>query len=221
MNGKFQLSWIIILGIVFLIGFSLMALLFSQNEVTAFDRAIIAFVQGLESPSLTAVMKFFTFIGSFKAIIVISLFTMALLYAVLKHRIELILFTIVLVGTPILNRLLKEFFQRARPDLHRLIEIGGYSFPSGHAMNAASMYGILAFLLWRHIPTRWGRSLLIIFSSAMIVTIGISRIYLGVHYPSDIIAGYLASGCWLAITIAVFQRYQEKRSSFRVDRNSA
>jgi undecaprenyl-diphosphatase len=129
----------------------------------------------------------------------------------LKHRTELLLFGIVVIGTPLINRMLKQLFHRARPDLHRLIEIGGYSFPSGHAMSAFAVYGILTFLLWRHIPTRLGRTALIMISSIFILMIGASRVYLGVHYPSDIIGGYFASGFWLAISIWFFQRYKEKR----------
>ena len=143
--------------------------------------------------------------------VVISLIAFLFLYFVLKHRTELLLFGTVVIGTPIINRILKQFFHRARPDLHRLIEIGGYSFPSGHAMNAFAVYGILTFLLWRHIPTRLGRTVLIMISSIFILMIGTSRIYLGVHYPSDIIGGYFASGFWLAISIWFFQRYKEKR----------
>jgi undecaprenyl-diphosphatase len=142
---------------------------------------------------------------------VISLFSLFFLYKVLKHRTELILFIAIIVGSPILNELLKLLFHRARPDFHRLIKINGYSFPSGHAMSAFAVYGVLSFLLWRHIPTRWGRTLLIVTSIIMILTIGISRIYLGVHYPSDVIGGYFASGCWLAIAIWFYQRYLEKR----------
>jgi undecaprenyl-diphosphatase len=129
----------------------------------------------------------------------------------MRHRKELILFAAVMAGSPILNYLLKVFFQRARPDLNRLIEIGGYSFPSGHAMNAFTFYGILTFLLWRHIPVRRGRTVLLLFSTILILAIGISRIYLGVHYPSDIIGGYLAGSFWLAVSIWVFQRYKERQ----------
>lgn len=78
-------------------------------------------------------------------------------------------------------------------------------------MSAFAVYGVLSFLLWRHISTRWGRTLLIVISTTMILAIGISRIYLGVHYPSDVIGGYFASGCWLAIAIWFYQRYQEKK----------
>jgi undecaprenyl-diphosphatase len=143
--------------------------------------------------------------------VILCLFIIFFLYKVLHHRLELLLFIGVVVGSPILNLLLKEIFQRARPDLHRLIEIGGYSFPSGHAMNAFTVYGILTFLLWRHIFNRSGRTLLLLFSSFFIIMIGVSRIYLGVHYPSDIIGGYFASGFWLATSIWFFQWYMERR----------
>ncbi|WMX54669.1 phosphatase PAP2 family protein [Peribacillus sp. R9-11] len=217
MKLKFQLSIAFVLSVIFLIGFSIMAFTISAYELLNFDRAVISFVQGLESPFLTTIMKVFTFIGSSSSIIILSLLVLFYLYKVLKHRLELVLFSAVVVGSTLLNLILKLFFQRARPDLHRLIEIGGYSFPSGHAMNAFTLYGILTFLLWRHISTMWGRTLLILFSVMMILTIGISRIYLGVHYPSDIIGGYLASGCWLAISIWVFQKYKESQKNKEIN----
>ncbi|RFB12608.1 PAP2 family protein [Bacillus sp. HNG] len=156
-------------------------------------------------------MKFLSFIGSAPVIIVLSLFILFFLYKVLKHRYELILFVGVMVGSPILNYLLKELFKRARPDFHRLVEISGYSFPSGHAMSAFTFYGIFAFLLWRHIPVWWGRTALVLFSAVMIFGIGMSRIYLGVHYPTDIIGGYFASATWLGFSIWTFQRFKERR----------
>ena len=107
---------------------------------------------------------------------------------------------------------IKYFFHRARPDFYRLIEIRGYSFPSGHAMNAFAVYGIITFLLWHRIPSHLGRMILILISSGLIIIIGASRIYLGVHYPSDIIGGYFASGFWLSCAIWFFQRYKEKQS---------
>ncbi|UQD51044.1 phosphatase PAP2 family protein [Bacillus methanolicus] len=212
MKLKYQIFIAFILSILSLLGFSFMAILISGHQIIKFDSTIISVVQGFESPMLTAIMKFFTFIGSTISVAVISLLAFLFLYKVLKHRSELILFVAVIIGTPILNQTLKLFFHRTRPDLHRLIGASGYSFPSGHAMNAFSVYGILSFLLWRHIPTRWGRIFLIFISSLMILMIGTSRIYLGVHYPTDIIGGYFASGCWLAFSIWFYQRYQEKRN---------
>jgi undecaprenyl-diphosphatase len=140
----------------------------------------------------------------------ISLFTIVFLYKVLKHRSELVLFIAVILGANVLFVTLKQLFHRARPDLHRLAVASNYSFPSGHATMAFALYGVLTFLLWRHISTRLGRTLLIILSGFMIAAIGISRIYLGVHYPSDIIAGYFMSAFWLTFAIGYYQRYKER-----------
>jgi undecaprenyl-diphosphatase len=196
-----------------LFGFIGMSFLVHANHLVRFDSMVITFIQGFEAPWLTSAMKFFTYIGTIRFIAILSIFVLLFLVAVLKHRMEVLIYLAAVFCTPILNRLLKLYFQRERPDLYRLIDIGGYSFPSGHAMNAFSFYGILVFLIWRHIPSRWGRSAVILIGSFMIAAIGLSRIYLGVHYPSDIIGGYFASGYWLITVIWVFQRYQEKHFS--------
>jgi undecaprenyl-diphosphatase len=210
MNLKSYLVIAFVIAAVSVIGFSLMSLLISDHKIIRFDSFVITTIQGLESPLLTSIMKFFTFIGSAPFVIILSLFLLFFLYKVLHHRLELILLSAAILGSAALNGILKNFFHRVRPDLHRLIEVSGYSFPSGHAMNAFTVYGMISFLLWRHIPSKWGRSLLIFFSVIMILAIGTSRIYLGVHYPSDIIGGYFASGFWLATAIWFFQFYREK-----------
>ncbi len=155
-----------IISLVALIGFSSIAILMNAQKLSHFDQVLISAIQGLESPSLTLVMKFFTFIGSFPSVFVISLCAALFLYFVLKHRMELILFGTVIIGTAIINQILKYIFHRARPDSHRLIETSGYNFPSGHAMNAFAVYGIITFLLWRYIPSRFGRAILILISGS-------------------------------------------------------
>ncbi|CAM3114511.1 phosphatase PAP2 family protein [Filibacter tadaridae] len=210
MQSKLKTSLVIPVLLITFIGFGLLAFLVSGNQIVQFDKVIISFIQGLESEPLTTTMNFFSFIGSGSSIKVLGLITVICLFFLLKHRSDLILFIVVLIGSHYVFRTLKQLFHRARPDLHRLIEIGGYSFPSGHATNAITFYGILSFLLWRHIPTYWGRTFLVIFSTIMILMIGISRIYLGVHYPSDVIAGYFAGTFWLFIAIWCYQFIKEK-----------
>lgn len=210
MKLKSHLVIAFVISVVCIIGFSLISLLISDHKIINFDNHVIATILGFESPMLTRVMKFFTFIGSAPFVIILSLFLLFFLNKILHHRVELILFIAAIIGSVSLNGILKQIFHRVRPNLHRLIDVGGYSFPSGHAMNAFTVYVIISFLLWRHIPSKWGRSLLICISIVMILAIGISRIYLGVHYPSDIIGGYLASGFWLATAIWFFQFHQEK-----------
>lgn len=198
-------------GIVSLLGFSVLAFLLTQHHLAAFDTVIIAFSESLETAWLTSVMKFFTFIGETGSVTVIAICTAIFLFVVLKHRWELLLLAVVMTGTGLLNTVLKNYFQRIRPDTHRLIEVGGFSFPSGHAMGAFSFYGILAFILWRHMKTRRSRNFLLVTSILMIIAIGFSRIYLGVHYPSDVLASYFASGFLLSVFIPVFQYVKEKR----------
>ena len=103
-----------------------------------------------------------------------------------------------LVLVVILNTLIKNIVQRPRPDGFRLVSEWGYSFPSGHSMVAMAFYGFLAWLVWkyeRQTVTRWFYTVVF---ALFILAIGMSRIYLGVHYASDVIAGFFVSLAWLA-----------------------
>lgn len=192
--------------------FSIIALSISDNQIHRFDDSLITWIQGMESQGMTRWMELFTWIGSGIPVVIITILSMVVLYVFLRHRRELLFLGCVIAGSAILNSLLKLMFQRARPTIHRIIEVSGYSFPSGHSMAAFSLYGGLAFLIWKHIPTAAGRVLMIIVSAMFILMIGMSRIYLGVHYPSDVVGGYFMSGCWLAVCIWFYQRYLERVS---------
>lgn len=204
------------ISIISAIIFGLIAFLVSAGDVARFDMAIISFVQGFESPILTSLMKGFTWLGTGYGVTIMVIIVSLILFVFLKHRTELIFFIVVVVGSSLIDELLKSLFHRDRPSLHRIIEASGFSFPSGHSMTAVAFYSSLAFLLWRHIPSRLGRGVLIFFSVGFILMIGVSRIYLGVHYPSDVIGGYFASGCWVASSIWFYQWYREKSYEKRV-----
>ncbi|WP_158231861.1 MULTISPECIES: phosphatase PAP2 family protein [unclassified Sporosarcina] len=181
------------------------------QTISSFDEPIIDFVQSAESPGLTSIMKLFTTIGSTTSVVLLAILTLGVLLWK-KHRAQAVLFAIVLAGTGILNQVLKFIFKRERPDFNRLIDIGGYSFPSGHTMMAFSLYTILTYILWRNVKNTGSQVVIIILAAMMIVMIAVSRIYLGVHFPSDIVGGVLASSVWLFASIAFYQRFQRQRS---------
>ncbi|MMZ66269.1 putative undecaprenyl-diphosphatase YbjG [compost metagenome] len=104
----------------------------------------------------------------------------------------------------VLNTLIKEILQRERPSLQHLVEAGGYSFPSGHAMISMGFFGTI-FAIWTIERKIRGRSLFLpcALGVLLILLIGLSRVYLGVHFPTDIVGGYIAGIIWLVFTVPV------------------
>lgn len=207
-----KISFSLLAAALCLCAFISIALSISDNQIHRFDDVLINWIQGMESPGMTRWMQFFTWIGSGRQVVIITILVMLVLYLYLGHRRELLFLTSVLVGSTVLNALLKVVFGRARPTIHRIIEVSGYSFPSGHSMASFSLYGGLAFLIWKHIPSFTGRVFMMVASAVFILTIGMSRIYLGVHYPSDVVGGYFISGCWLFTCIWFYRRYLQRLS---------
>lgn len=197
----------LVLGVLFVI----MMVLVGADRIAWFDKSIISAVQGMESEGLTRIMKGFTFLGSSLVATLLSVIAFLFLWLVLRHRKELLIFILSVGGSEIWNIIIKQWMQRQRPNTHRLIEISGFSFPSGHSMAAFALYGTLTYLLWRHIPALAGRLAMIVIGVALTLLIGISRIYLGVHYPSDVFGGYLASAAWLMLSIYIFEKYWKPR----------
>jgi membrane-associated phospholipid phosphatase len=101
--------------------------------------------------------------------------------------------------------LLKNFFERERPNINIIIEADGFSFPSGHSMGSMTYYGFLVYLVIRGKGKPLSKLGLAILLCLVIVLIGISRIYLGVHYPSDVLAGFVAGSIWLVICISLLE----------------
>ncbi|KOP67566.1 phospholipid phosphatase [Bacillus sp. FJAT-18019] len=193
------------ISVISLLGFLILTVLVKQHSLS-FDLAIISSVQSFEHPLLTDIAKGLSFIGSFGPVLILCLILIAVLYWILGHRMEIFLLIGVVFGSSMLNLLLKGVLQRVRPDINRLVEITGYSYPSGHSMAAFSFYSVSAYLLWRHMNSKMGRSILIAVAIIMILSIGISRIYLGVHYPSDVLGGYLASCAWFGFLVCYYER---------------
>ena len=183
--------------------------------INSFDRSVIDTIQDAEAAWLTSVMLTFTFIGSTIVVILLAIAITFLLILKFGERSRASFFFITTMGTIYLFHALKFIFKRDRPEIHRLAEVGGYSFPSGHAMMAFSLYVLVTYLLWRHVQSIAGRISLVVIALFMIGMISLSRIYLGVHYPSDIVAGWLASA-FLITLVALLFRIINKRKKRRL-----
>lgn len=198
----------LILSIGFSIVFVEIAALVVAGKLTPLDLYIIGIVQGPESPFLTSLAKGLSLVGSARLAFGLTFVIMGLLYYLLRHRMELVLFLWVGLGSYALNMSLKSLVGRERPHIHQLIDQAGFSFPSGHSMAAFSLYGVITYILWIHLKARAGRSLVILTAVLMTLGIGWSRVYLGAHYPSDVIGGYVASCAWLMLSIAMYSVYR-------------
>ena len=173
-----------------------------EGDTQAFDETIRTFVHGLATDSLTTLMQFFTFIGSTACLTTLS-FGVVTVFLFKQWKRAAALFTVTMAGAVILNYTLKLSFKRPRPVPFFDTPLpSSYSFPSGHALFSMCFFGILAWLITTRMHRRSVQFFVWTAAVLFILSIGTSRIYLGVHYPSDVIAGYAASLFW--VTAVVF-----------------
>ncbi|MFA5776796.1 MAG: phosphatase PAP2 family protein [Patescibacteria group bacterium] len=187
------------LGALFLFAKLTEDLLF--NELLLFDRIVTSVVRFFSSDRMTMGMKAVSQLGSPWMLVIVGMLMMLYTGIGRRHFWDTVLVPIALIGGMILNETLKYGFHRQRPGLHRLVEVSGFSFPSGHSMMSFIFYGLMVYLVWANFP---GKALKLAVSALLICVIpavGISRIYLGVHYPSDVLAGFSAGGFWLVACI--------------------
>ena len=157
----------------------------------------------LISDFATPIAKFITNFGG--AIFLIVL-TAALFLLIKNKKIGFSIFSNLVIIT-ILNQLLKRILQRPRPTEFRIIEETGYSFPSGHSMVSMAFYGYLIYLIYKYVKNKYLKWGSIILLGALICCIGVSRIYLGVHYTSDVLGGFLLSISYLVIYISAVNKF--------------
>ncbi len=157
----------------------------------------------LISDFATPIAKFITNFGG--AIFLITL-TVILFILIKNKKIGLSIFSNLVIIT-VLNQLLKRILQRPRPTEFRIIEETGYSFPSGHSMVSMAFYGYLIYLIYKYVENRYVKWISIVLLSILICAIGVSRIYLGVHYTSDVLGGFLVSISYLILFISTVNKF--------------
>lgn len=189
-----------------------------EGETRQFDEATRAAVHQLASPVLTTIMRGFSFVGSTIALTIASIVVVVRL-VMRKLGLEARLFALTMLGGALLNMTLKLAFKRARPvPFFNLSTPETYSFPSGHSLMSACFFGALAAILTVRIKSRRVRVIVWIVASAMFLLIGFSRIYLGVHHTTDVIAGFTAALIWILIIrfveIRVKRRQRDRITGF-------
>ncbi len=175
---------------------------FETPGIRSADAAAQAYVDSIDSPEMTALIRGITFFGNSSSVLVLSL-TVGLILFFRRSRRRLYAFASIMAGGGLLNVLLKHGFQRVRPDVSHLVVAHGYSFPSGHAMGSMLFFGGLAYVVFFTAQRRpFWRVVGILGCFVATLLIGASRIYLGVHYLSDVAAGLVAGLCWIGICVS-------------------
>jgi undecaprenyl-diphosphatase len=174
-----------------------------RGQTQQFDTAILRWMGSIGAPWLDAAALEVTALGARMVVYMVVLVASVFMWQS-RHHYSAALLWVAVIGSGLINSVLKIAFNRPRPDVFpwRTQHVGVASFPSGHAMTSIVVYGTLAFLVARLAPTRWLRRLVWIVAILVIVLVGLSRLYLGVHYPSDVLAGFVVGGAW-AITCAL------------------
>lgn len=176
--------------------------LLSNDPLVRFDEALATYLHNLATPPLTTFFVVITALGSLETIASVGLFV-AGFFVWRRWWLPLATWLAAVAGGVALNQLLKGLFARPRPSLAEpLLPESGYSFPSGHAMQSLILYGMLAYFLAVLALRSWRAKTAVVFGLALLVIlIGFSRLYLGVHYFSDVVAGFAAGGVWLSAVI--------------------
>lgn len=198
---------ILISFIVFVIGTNLFVELTDEvtgNNIESVDRAVTDYVTSFRSPGLNSFFIFITDLGDTYAYLVAMILVAIFLFVKLRSWKFIAQLLGVLVLSALSNIALKKVFDRARPTEEHLVVIKSLSYPSGHAMSAMAFYGFLIYLLYQIKMNNWIRVVLTIIFTLLILSIGISRIYLGVHFPSDVAGGFIAGLIWVAFCIVLF-----------------
>lgn len=172
-----------------------------DNEINIFDTYIYNKVILVKTDIVTNIFKVITEFGD--ALVLIGITVLSLL--VLKNKKIGIAISLNLASIALLNQILKRIIQRPRPEGFRLIEQSGYSFPSGHSMASMAFYGLIIYFVYKYVKNKMARNIICTILGLLIILIGISRIYLGVHYASDVLAGFMISIAYLVVYISLIE----------------
>lgn len=205
-NNKFKIYGLIVFITTFV--FIGVAIGVQTGYLDGFDDAVRYRVYSMRSDKLTVFWRLITHSGDRYVVIILGIILLLIKSLREKYGVK---FALAALSSTALYQIMKYIFQRPRPDLAlRLIEQGGYSFPSGHSMNCLVSYGILIYLLLRYCENRRLAKLLSFGLGLLTILIGFSRVYVGVHYPTDIIGGWSLGIAVLVAMIYAFEKFDSR-----------
>lgn len=193
----------LIIAILAALGFFLLSQQVLNQNTTQFDTAVLQYFLSIQTPFLNVFFVVISFLGKPYFLLLINLIFSLFLWINQKISIAIV-FLIIGSGAARFNLFLKSSLGRQRPELwDRIIEVKHLSYPSGHAMDSIVIYGLICYYLMTQLkPWRW---LILTLTTLFIILIGLSRLYLGVHWPTDVIAGYIMGSVWLVIAILIIE----------------
>lgn len=201
-----RIRWIVIGGA--LLCFAYLAFRISSGTEPAFDIAIRNWVYDHRTPFLNGIFIPVTYMGNWQTIVILG--AGLLLVPATRKNIG-VPFAVISLSSTVVYKLIKSLFMRPRPELAvRLIEQGGWSFPSGHSMNCIVCYGLLIYLVRRYCKNRRAANGLTALFSLLIGLIGISRVYVGVHFPTDVLGGWSLGAAFLMAAIMILEKLRGK-----------
>jgi undecaprenyl-diphosphatase len=201
----------LLLALIALAAFGWLAVHVLTSSTNHFDVFIRESIHARAPAWATPWMLWITKLGNWYVILIEALLLLALLLAK-RHMQDARLLAVTMLGAVLLDTVLKVVFQRARPSAYFGFPLPAtYSFPSGHALVTLCFVGFVAGLMNRYVKTRAGRWIVWMVAGLLVFFVGLSRVYLGVHYPSDVLAGYAAALAWISAVGAVASREEKAR----------
>src|SRR5215218_9468922 len=200
---------IVVLFIAALLAFAYLIRKVIVLQQTSFDKTVFSFLDNFISDRNNNVMLFFTFLGTHTFLVPANLILIAYSLFIKKHKWYSIKIPAIALSSLGLMFGLKHLFGRPRPDVPLLFEAEGLSFPSGHALFSITFYGLLLYFIYKavwHTGLKWT---LIVLLSILVLIIGFSRVYLRVHYATDVIAGFCVGFLWLVFAVWMLNRMEK------------
>ncbi|MXV15443.1 phosphatase PAP2 family protein [Hufsiella ginkgonis] len=177
---------------------------------SSFDNRVFSYLSGFVSDSNSRLMLFFSILGNAAFLVTANLLLILYFLFIRKRRWYSVRIVSVALSSVLMMLILKEWFARPRPPMPLLDPAIGLSFPSGHAMSSVTFYGLIIFFTWRNRRIKPGyRVAIAALLVAVVFMIGLSRVYLKVHYASDVLGGYCAGAIWLCLSLYVIRKIEE------------